>query len=116
MHAELDAVVCSGALRGKQFTYALLDERAPGNRVLRRDEALAELTRGYLTSHGPAQLQDFVWWSGLTTTDARAGLEMAGRSLADDVVDGRRYWFSSSMRAIAPPARTAHLCLPTTNT
>ena len=112
MHAELDAVVCSGALRGKQFTYALLDERAPGNRVLRRDEALAELARRYFTSHGPAQLQDFVWWSGLTTTDARAGLEMAGRSLADDVVDGRRYWFSSSMRAIAPPARTAYFLPP----
>lgn len=26
MHAELDAVICSGARRGKQFTYALLDE------------------------------------------------------------------------------------------
>ncbi|HEX2442561.1 MAG TPA: winged helix DNA-binding domain-containing protein [Vicinamibacterales bacterium] len=112
MHAELDAVVCSGALRGKQFTYALLDERAPGSRVLPRDEALAELTRRYFTSHGPAQLQDFVWWSGLTTRDVRAGLEMAARHLADDVIDGKRYWFSSSMRVVAPPARAAHLLPP----
>src|SRR6266498_1240353 len=29
MHAELDGIVCSGGRRGKQFTYALLDERAP---------------------------------------------------------------------------------------
>ena len=29
MHAELDGVVCSGARRGKQFTYALMDARAP---------------------------------------------------------------------------------------
>jgi hypothetical protein len=112
MHAELDAVVCSGALRGKQFTYALLDERAPDGRVLPREEALAELTRRYFTSHGPAQLQDFVWWSGLTTSDARAGLEMAARQLADDVINGKRYFFSSSMRTVAPPARAAHLLPP----
>ena len=27
MHAELEGVICSGPRRGKQFTYALLDER-----------------------------------------------------------------------------------------
>jgi len=29
MRAELDGIVCSGPRRGKQFTYMLLDERAP---------------------------------------------------------------------------------------
>ena len=29
MHAELDGIICSGARKGKQFTYALLEERAP---------------------------------------------------------------------------------------
>ena len=29
MHAELEAAICSGPRRGKQFTYALLEERAP---------------------------------------------------------------------------------------
>jgi hypothetical protein len=29
MAAELDGLICSGARRGKQFTYALLDERVP---------------------------------------------------------------------------------------
>ena len=42
MRAELDAVVCSGARRGNQFTYALLDERVPGTPTLTREEALAE--------------------------------------------------------------------------
>src|SRR5437773_6733489 len=63
MRAELDGIICSGARRDKQFTYALLDERAPQTRMLDRDEALAELARRYFTSHGPATLQDFVWWS-----------------------------------------------------
>ncbi len=101
MRAELDGIVCSGARRGKQFTYALLDERAPQARTLDRDEALAEFARRYFTSHGPATLQDFVWWSGLTVADARAGLEMVTSQLMHEVVDGQTYWFSMS----TPPAK-----------
>ena len=41
MHAELEGLICSGAMRGKQHTYALLDERAPAAKALARDEALA---------------------------------------------------------------------------
>src|SRR5262249_18971176 len=108
MQAELDAVICSGAPRGNQHTYALLDERVPPSATLARDEALAELARRYFTSHGPAQLQDFMWWSGLAATDARAGLAMAGRRLKRDDVDGRTYWRSSPVRARGA-SRTAHL-------
>lgn len=101
MRAELDGVICSGARRGKQFTYALLDERVPPARTLDRDEALAELARRYFTSHGPATLQDFVWWSGLTTTDARSGLEMVTSQLSQETIDNQTYWFALS----APPAK-----------
>jgi hypothetical protein len=38
--------------------------------MLAREEALAELSERYFTSHGPASLQDFTWWSGLTVADA----------------------------------------------
>jgi hypothetical protein len=101
MRAELDGIVCSGARRGKQFTYALLDERAPQARTLDRDEALAEFAMRYFTSHGPATLQDFVWWSGLTVADARAGLEMVKSQFIYEVIDGQTYWFSPS----TPPAK-----------
>ena len=90
LYAELEAVICSGPRRGKQFTYALLAERAPGARRLQRDEALFELSRRYFGSHGPATIRDFVWWSGLTTGDAKRGLEMA-RARREDV-GGRTYW------------------------
>lgn len=96
MHAELEAVICSGARRGKQFTYALLDERAPHARILARDEALAELTRRYFVSHGPATIQDFVWWSGLTVADAKAGLDSVRAQLIEEVIDGTSYWLSDS--------------------
>jgi hypothetical protein len=71
MHLESDAVICSGPRRGRQFTYALVAERAPGGPTLSRDEALAELARRYFHSHGPATVHDFSWWSGLTMRDAR---------------------------------------------
>jgi len=78
LRAELDGVICSGPQLGKQFTYALLEERAPAARALNRDEALAELTRRYFRSHAPATLQDFVWWSGLTVEDAKRGMAEVG--------------------------------------
>jgi hypothetical protein len=108
-YAELEGIVCSGARRGKQFTYALLDLRAPQAKTLPRDEALAELTKRYFTSHGPAMIQDFVWWSGLTVADAKAGLEMAGSSLVKEVVDGRSYWRPASMPAVVPSALSPSL-------
>jgi hypothetical protein len=110
--AELDAVICSGPLRGKQFTYALLDERAPGTQSWPRDEAVAELVRRYYTSHGPATVHDFAWWSGLTVADARAGIDMAGAHLSHEVIDGRTYWMSASMPPAAEPHQRA-LLLPT---
>jgi hypothetical protein len=69
---------------------------------------LAELTRRYFTSHGPAQLHDFAWWSGLTIADARAGLAMVGRELTQEVIAGRTYWYSPALRAV-PPTRNAYL-------
>jgi hypothetical protein len=93
LRAELDAVICSGALRGKQFTYALLDERVRKCGTLERDEALAELTRRYFTSHGPALMRDFAWWSGLTMTDVKAGIDMTSPQLDHETLDGKTYWF-----------------------
>jgi len=74
--AELDGVICSGPIVGKQITYALLEERVPAAKPVERDEALAELSRRFFTSHGPATLHDFSWWSGLTVADAKRGLAL----------------------------------------
>lgn len=108
VHAELDGVICSGARRGKQFTYALLDERAPQAKILERDEALAELTKRYFTGHGPATLQDFVWWSGLTMTDARKGIEFVKSHFEYEVVEDQMYWFVASTPT-RKPSPTAYL-------
>jgi hypothetical protein len=104
-----EGLICFGARKGKQQTFVLLDEWAPAARTLARDEALAELARRYMTSHGPATLQDFVWWSGLTRADAQAGLELSKPHLAHEVVDAQDYWLPQTMPAANGPLRNAYL-------
>lgn len=97
MHrSELDGIVCSGARKGNQFTYALLEERVPVSRILETDEALAELTLRYFTSRGPATLHDFVWWSGLTAVLARRGIDISSDQLKSKEVEGKTYWLAPS--------------------
>jgi hypothetical protein len=112
MHAELDAVICSGPRRGEHFTYALLEERAPHAKSLDRKEALGELAKRYFTSHGPATLRDFVWWSGLTMNDAKVGLELAGSDLGHEDIESKAYWFSARIEKNVQTSREAFL-LPT---
>jgi hypothetical protein len=109
MHAELEGVICSGPRRGRQFTYALLSQRAPRWPDHSRDEALGAITRRYFTSHGPATLKDFAWWSGLTQRDGRRGVEINGRALTSETVDGLAYWSSASDRPAPRASRAIHL-------
>jgi len=109
MRAELDGLITSGPRHGKHHTYALLEERAPNVRSLNREQALAELAWRYFRSHGPAQLRDFVWWSGLTATDGRTGIALAGAALAHEMVDGRNYWFDAGADPAPDASPLAHL-------
>ena len=109
LRAELDGVVCSGPRVGKQFTYALLEERVPATKALTRDEALAKLTQRYFTSHGPATLQDFIWWSGLTTAGAKHSVELIDRHLRKELIDEKVYLSPQSRKTTPKPAHSAHL-------
>ena len=106
MHAELTALICSGAPRGTQQTYALLDERAAGLVSVDRDEALARLAKRFATTHSPFRDVDLAWWSGLTLGDARRALEASG--LASETVGEHEYRFSPEA-PIAKPGPTFHL-------
>jgi hypothetical protein len=95
MWAELEGLIANGPMRGKQHTYALVEERAPVQTQLHGDAALAELTRRYFTSHGPATVKDFGWWSSLTLAQIRHGIALLGDELASAEIDGRRYWWAA---------------------
>jgi hypothetical protein len=107
--AELDKVIVSGPRRGKQFTYALFEERAPNAHELERTQALAELTSRYFRSHGPAQIQDLTWWSGLTAAEARMGIELAGKALGHRVIEGKDYWCDAAAGKASSAGVVAHL-------
>ena len=92
-------VICFGPREGKQHTFTLLEEWLPPARPLHRDEALGELARRYFTSHGPATIQDFVWWSGLKVTEARAGLDSVASELEHEEDEGRTLWFKRTRGA-----------------
>jgi hypothetical protein len=91
-----NGTICLGPLDGKQQTFVLLDDFVPNARNLSREEALAELTKRYFTSHGPATIADFAGWTGLTLTEAKQGLESAKSALAPMRVDDKEYWQSHS--------------------
>lgn len=109
MRAELDKLVCSGTLRGKKQTYALLDQRVSKPATYHKDEALAKLAQKYFTSHGPATIQDFVWWSGLSLTGARHAIEMIKSGFIQEKIEDQVYWFSDLYSGLKPLETSVHL-------
>jgi hypothetical protein len=110
LQAELELVVCSGALRGKQHTFALVDDLVPPAPPIPEDEALAELTRRYFFSHGPATLKDFLWWSSLTAAQARRGVALLeGKGLRRLQAGGRTHWTSEAPTRRAAVGTRVHL-------
>jgi Winged helix DNA-binding domain len=103
LRAELEGIICSGARRGREQTYALFDERVRKSRDLDAEEALAELTRRYFTTRAPATLKDFSWWSSLKMEDCRRGVEFLGGELDQLEIDGRVYLIPTES---GPPSPT----------
>lgn len=99
LHLGLRGLICIGPMQGKEQTYALLEDWAGQHPARSRAESLVELARRYFTSHGPATVQDFAWWAGLTLTDARAGLEGAKPALVMEKLDGKDYWLAAAATA-----------------
>ncbi len=107
--ASLDGLICQGVMRRNNPTFLSLDELSPKAKTKARDEALAELTKRYFASRGPTTLQDFVWWSGLSTADASAGLEVVKSGLAHVSIDGQTYWLSRSKPTVHDRSPTIYL-------
>jgi hypothetical protein len=83
-----------GPMKNKQQTFGLLDELVPRPEPRSREENITELAKQYFVSHGPATLQDFMWWSGLTTTDAKSGLTSNEATLTSVAVGDKTYWMA----------------------
>ncbi len=95
-HLSQEGLLCFGPRKGKQQTFVLLDEWIPESNNLTREESLAKLTLNYFTGHGPATLQDLVWWSGLTVADIKVGIDMVKSQLSEEKIDDVTYYFSDA--------------------
>ena len=74
-----------------------------------REEALNPLTLRYFKSRGPATLQDFVWWSGLTVSECKRGVDSAGNILKKINIDGREFLIHES--CTEPPVSKKELII-----
>ncbi|MFN8396952.1 MAG: winged helix DNA-binding domain-containing protein [Bacteroidia bacterium] len=103
-------LICLGPMAGKQDTYVLADKWLPEAKPKSRAEAIAELAGRYFQSHGPATLEDFVWWSGLGVREARQGLMDVAGMLERVAFDGMDYWMGREVSSA--PSNNETLLLP----
>jgi hypothetical protein len=91
-HLAQQGLICQGPRRERQATFVLLDEWVRWSKSPTREEALATLATRYFSSHGPATLADFAWWSGLLVKESRQAIAEAGSRLRAQTRDGRTWW------------------------
>lgn len=107
--AELDGLICSGKTKNHRHTYALLNERVPRREKISREEALAKLALKYFSSHCPASLADFVWWSGLSVKDAKYALESVRTNFVQEKIVSTIYWFANNLTSPKKENDSFHL-------
>ena len=101
--AGLERLVYQGPMLRNETTFRAL----PSGGTLEKEVALAQLASRYFVSHGPATLEDFTHWSGLTVVEARTGLASCKASLLAEQIGATTYY--SSPQPAAPPDRALYL-------
>jgi len=109
LRAEIDGIICSGKQKGGKPTYAILTEWVPLKNRTYRDEALKELALRYFTSRGPATIQDFSWWSGLSSRNSTLALELNKPDLVSETIEGKTYWFVYTSDITKPVKKEIYL-------
>ncbi|MET0864108.1 MAG: winged helix DNA-binding domain-containing protein, partial [Nakamurella sp.] len=102
MIAEYDEVLISGAMQGKQQTYAAFDERVPAGPDYDEDQALAEMARRYVITRAPVTAKDLAGWASLTLTQARRGLAAIESECRVDELDGMTVWSAGEQTEFPP--------------
>lgn len=114
-HFGNEGLLCNGNLEGKEPTFVLLDEWVPKPRVIDDQEALALITLRYFSSHGPATVADFMWWTGLNKAQVLSGIQMNGKKLVRVSCAGTDYYHAPQVESLKPeeiellPAFDEHL-------
>lgn len=107
--AELEGILCSGIKKDRNQTYAILGDRVRRPASISRDEALEKLAFKYFSSHCPASLNDFIWWSGLPVTAAKRALEMIKPNFISETIAGQQFWFPKNFSRSTPEIPAVYL-------
>lgn len=110
--AEYSGLLCSGDLFPMKHSYALAADKLPQHGPMPKEEALALLARKYFQSHGPATLEDFIWWSGLNISDCRKGIDSLGAELIQQRWKGLAFYLRPSGRTRGFRSGCVHLLPP----
>lgn len=74
-----------------EHAFVLTKEWRKDALIFDEQEALKEWAYRYFTSHWPATIEDFMWWSGLNKTQIKKGIELCWEKLQKYIVDGKEY-------------------------
>lgn len=110
--AEQEGIVCGGESKAGKHAYMLLEECVPPVPALTKDEALARLARNYFRSHAPATLQDFLWWSGLSVSEAKQAVYLLSHELTEEQWNGQTWYLHASCRTRGSLRGNVHLLPP----
>ncbi len=110
--AESCGIICNGTFSGRDRTYALLEKRVSHSTLPTREASLALMAHKYFRSHAPATLTDYLWWSGLTMKEGKAGIEMLGDALSTETVGWQTYFIHKDNRTGRMPSNLMLLLPP----
>lgn len=106
-----ERVTAYGPWNGSDQDVVLVEQWLPGNPGLgerfggERTPAVAEFLLRYFTSHGPATLRDFAWWTKLTLGEIRRALPLIIDQLDTDGADEASYWRKGLLDEVAALGR-----------
>lgn len=105
------STVCHGPWNGTDQDIALVSSwLAAGSDLAGRFDgeripAVAELLLRYLSSHGPATIRDFAWWTKLGLAEIRAALPLVAGHLESDGAAEPSYWRAGLLDEVAALGR-----------
>ena len=112
VRSEIEGILCSGVMQGREATWALLSERVSTVCSLTPDEALKQLALKYFRSHSPASLEDFVWWAGLSKTQCKKALTLIATQVEEIKVEGEAMYLYHNTLDCPDYARKVFLLPP----
>ena len=96
-HLAVDGVICLGPTDGTQQRFVLTQEWITAPRRLEGTDAVAEWWLRYATSHGPASVAEFRWWTKLLARDVAPAVEAVRDRLTTIEVDGQELWLAPDL-------------------